>query len=455
MKENILTALQNKTTLTLWMNHLLVLYSFLFPISTYASSFIFSLILVLFFIRHNFQEYLFPVFKNPVIQAFILFFLMHILWLIGTENFIQAKHSINVIKYSLFPIIFLSFIDKKFAHFIVSGFIAGILFSELFSYALQLHIIPWKYTLGLIPIYQSASIDDPSPFLNHSHYATSLAFVFIILLYKLIKIPMSKIEKIISLLFILSLSINLSLVGGRIGYLLYLLLIIFLVLYIYRKKFLIPFFIFFILISTFTTLAYNFSPMLQEKVHQSNITIQGIIKGDIDFTTSLGQRIGFWYYSIDTIKENIFFGVGTGDYMDSVTKDIPQNEKNYFIKQLEHPHNIYIQLLLQFGISGLIVFFYLVYQIIKQPGNTSYMQFIKYCIIISILVALTTETFVYRYYMPIFVIIISATIASKDFLKIEEIYYSKKVFLIYFSLIILATVNAKLHFIITALKSMI
>jgi len=452
IKKNI----QDKLTLNLWMNHLLVIYAFLFPISLYSSSFIFSLILILFLIRRNFKEYLLPIIKKDVVQAFMLFFLIHILWLYGTENFIQAKHSINVVKYSLFPLIFLSFIDKKFAKYIIIGFITGMLFSEIFSYALQFHILPWEYSIANIPIYSAAAVGDPSPFLNHSHYASSLAFVSIILIYKLIKNTTTNFEKFISLSFIISISTNLSLIGGRIGYILYIILILFLIAFIYRKKFLTPLLIFTILVGGFFTLAYNFSPLFQQRISQTQTTIAGFSQGKTDFTTSLGQRVGFWYYSTDVIKSNPIFGVGTGDYLDAVRKIIPDNENNYIIKhELEHPHNIYIQLLLQFGVIGLFAFLYLIYKIIIQKTESEYMQFVKYAIIITLLISLLTETFIYRYYLPVFIIIVSATLSSSSYIKSNEILFSKKTVKIYILLLLLAILNAKLHYIIVFFQSLI
>jgi len=452
----IKNVLQDKFTLTLWMNHLLIIYAFLFPISLYASSFIFSLILILFVVRRNFKEYLLPIIKKDVIQAFILFFLIHILWLYGTENFILAKHSINVVKYLLFPIIFFSFIDKNFSKYIVTGFIAGMLFSELFSYALQFHILPSEYSIAKIPIYTVYAIGDPSPFLHHSHYAASLAFVAVLLIYKYIRMTLTTFEKLISLFFIISISINLSLVGGRIGYILYIVLILFLVTFIYRKKLLIPLLIFTIMMSGFFALAYNFSPLFQSKVVQTKNTLNGFLHGKMDFTTSLGARVGFWYYSTTVIKENLILGVGTGDYMDAVQKIIPESKNNYFIKhKLEHPHNIYIQLLLQFGVIGLFIFFYLIYKIIRQETKSEYMQFIKYSIILTILIALLTETFIFRYYLPVFILLISTTLASNSYIEDNTIVFSKTTVQIYALLLLLSIINAKLPYIIIFFKTLI
>lgn len=435
------------------MNHLLIIYAFLLPVSKYAGSFVFFLLLVLFIVRRDYRTYLAPAVSNPVVQAFILFFLIHLAWLAGTDNFHQAKQAINLVKYALFPILFFSFIDKRFSHYIIGGFIAGILFSELVSYAIQFNILPWTLTLFSIPIFEAYAINDPSPFLHHSHYATSIAFVAVVLIYKLIKMNLTLSEKAISIFFIVSISINLTLVGGRIGYLLYVFLILFLTLYTYKTKAFKPLLIILLGIGTFFLLAYTFSPIFSKKIDQSKQTLKGFTNGKMDFTSSFGARIGFNYYAAKIIADNPLFGVGTGDYMDVVQKSIPESQNNHYIKNIYvHPHNIYIMLLLQFGVFGLIFFFYILYQIFRQKNDDDYLNFIKYAIMMAFAIALMTETFWARYYLPLFVLIISVSLSQYTLPAAFIFKPNKKQYVVYFFIIILAAVNAKIHFIIAALK---
>lgn len=451
LKNSILAIVNNKISLTLWMNHLVIIYAFLLPISQYANSFIFFLILTLFILRRNFKEYLTPVFTNKVVQSFILFFSIHIIWLLGTDNFHQAALAIELVQYSLYSIIFLSFIDKRISYYIIGTFIGGILCSELVSYAIQFSILPWKLTLASIPIYEAFSINDPSPFLHHSYYATSLAFVSALLIYKSLIRKLTFIEKVISIFFITSISINLSLVGGRIGYILYILLILFLIIYIYRKTLLKPLLIISIAVGMFFSLAYKFSPIFSNRIEQTRKEVQSVIQ-EMDFTTPLGGRIGFAYYASDVIKENPIFGIGTGDYMDNVRQIIPETSNNYFIKYtLAHPHNIYIMLLLQFGIVGFIAFLNIFYQIYRQKTTDDYLRFVKYTMMIAFATALMTEIF--AYYLPLFVLIISTTLATTQLPKKFTLKFSKNIYISYILLILLATINAKLHFVITVLKN--
>lgn len=446
--------LNNKSTITAWMNHLAIIYAFLLPISHYAGSFIFSLILILFIIRRNLKEYLLPAFKNKVVQAFIIFYLINILWLFGTENFDQAKQVLKFSQYALFPILFLAFIDKRFSPYIIGGFITGILFSEFISYSIQFNLIPWKLAFFSIPIYQAYDINDPSPFLHHSFYASSLAFISALLIYKYLTKNPTLLEKAISLLFIISISINLATVGGRVGYILYIVLILFSIYYIYGKKNLSSLIVAFIGIASFFITAYTYSPIFKNKIKETQHITKEFLNGKMNFHDSLGSRIGFSYYATQVINTNFLLGVGTGDYMDEVKKIIPNTQNNTYIKNtLEHPHNIYIMLLLQFGIIGLLAFLNIFYQLYRYKNSDDYLKFVKYSIMLTIAVALITETFTAPYYFPLFVLIVSSTLSTENLPKEFTCNFSKKTYIYYIVLVCLAAINAKLHFIIALLKT--
>ena len=444
---------KNQTTPTLWMNHLIVIYALLLPISKYANSFIFFLILTLFIIRGNFKEHLTPVVKNKIIQAFVLFFIVHILWLYGTENFSQAKLAISFAKYSLFPIIFFSFLDRRFSYFVISAFTIGILYSELISYFIQLDILPLSLELYKIPIY--ACPGDSSPFLDHSQYSTSLAFVASLLFFTFLTRASENYRKLLELFFIFSISINLFLNGGRIGYLLYLVLLTYVIIFIYGKTLLKPALITLIGIFSFFYLAYLYSPLFQSRTIQTMDEISAL-QNNRDFSTAIGARIGFTYYAKDVIMHHPFFGVGTGDYMDEVKKIIPDIPSNHFMKYtMGHPHNIYTMLLLQFGIIGLMVYFNIFYQIYRSKSHEEYLNFVKYSILLTFFIALITETFLDRFYLPLFVLIISAVFAGRKLPENIKLTLSKKTIFMYFILLLLATLNAKLQFIIQILRTYI
>ena len=87
---------QDKNLLTLWMNNLTVLYAFFLPISGSVKSKIFVLIILLFVLRGNVKA----TFANPVVRAFLYFFLLYVVWLVGTDHWHDAGEMIKRVKYA-------------------------------------------------------------------------------------------------------------------------------------------------------------------------------------------------------------------------------------------------------------------------------------------------------------------------------------------------------------------
>ncbi len=82
---------------------------------------------------------------------------------------------------------------------------------------------------------------------------------------------------------------------------------------------------------------------------------------------TLAQRIAIWDITIDiynegTIKEKLL-GRGSGSYKDNHNKTLQKAEyRKYdylYIQNIEHQHNIYLNLLYQYGLIGLLLFLFL------------------------------------------------------------------------------------------------
>ena len=360
---NIITAKYNNfksQNLTLWMNHLLVVYSFLLPISGRGKTTVFFIIFLLFLIRGDFKFYLRNVITNKIVQAMLLFFVVHIIWLLGTENTQHAKTIIDDMKYLLFPILFLSFLDKNFFLRILTAFIIGMFYSEVISYLVHFDILPYQLIVYGKELYEAASINDPSPFLDHSRYAVFLSFTIAILLYGVLNKSSSTLVKSVSIVFLITATINLSLIGGRIGYITFFAIVIFVVILKYKQK---PLkvliglsLVFFLIFNLF----YSFSELFKSRIDKSIHTISKISNDNTNLNSSFGLRLGFWIYSSKVVEENFLFGVGTGDHLDETKSIIPN--KHAYIKNLSHPHNEYVKTFVQFGFIGFLVFINIFYQ---------------------------------------------------------------------------------------------
>lgn len=369
------------------LNYLLILYAFFIPISNKAPSFILILIALLLLFTNDFKSRFTAIIKDKVVQAFMLFYLIHFIWMIGSEHMDAAIFKAYHYKSIISVIIIAMTIKKEFITKILTSFTAGMLVSELFSYAMALNLkIPLVHLregMGNVPFMQS-----------YTQYATVLSITLGLILYNLLTDKEANIYKRIFLtLFFTSASFNIFIVASRIGYVLYAISIFTVLFFIYRKQFkkiLLPGIL---LIALGYTLAYNFSGLFKERTTQLYHDVISIPDGD--FSTSNGARAGYYFYGTEIIKNNIIFGVGAGDHIGEVKKLILRDEHNQSNKDnllvniwnynCASLHSEYLDNTIQFGIIGLIVFLNIFYQLLSYTQIDNNRRVIQLLLIVSML----------------------------------------------------------------------
>lgn len=412
--------------LTLWLNHLLVIYAFLIPVHNKAKTSVFFVMLLLFLYRMNFVKYLKDALSNKIVQAFIIFYLVWLFGFLYTENLTFAKDSISKAKYLLFPLFFLSFLDKRFSYRVMSAFILGMLFSELISYAIRFEFLPHVLYVQSYEIY-TALIHDPSPFFKHTDHNIGLAIVVALLLYQLLNKKLSITVKLISIFFIITASLNMTFIGSRTGYIMYLFLVTVVLLITYRKNIKKAILLALIGLIPIVFIAYNYSTMINKRVNRTITSINKIIYED-NYSSSIGKRIGATKYSLIVIKENPILGVGTGDYMDELRNSLPPEHE--FIGEISQPHNVYIKTLLQFGIVGLLALFFLFYRLFTYKDCDSYNKGIIVILTSAVMLFMLPGKFYGYFVLPMFVTIVSAMIVKKQ-QSIEYHHMNQKTYLYY------------------------
>jgi O-antigen ligase len=139
---------ESQDKITLWMNHLLVVYAFLIPIHGKAKSSVFFCILILFLYRRNFIYYLKLAFKIELLKYFIFLYLVFVFGMFYTTDISSGMAFMDKAKQLIFPLLFLSFLDTRFSFRVLNAFIFGVLLSELVSYAIHFEIIPPELFIG-------------------------------------------------------------------------------------------------------------------------------------------------------------------------------------------------------------------------------------------------------------------------------------------------------------------
>lgn len=431
IKNNLIKDIYNdvKNRATLYGNHLLVVYAFVSPMYNRAISAVIFLLLALFLIRGDYKKYLIEALSNKIVQALILFVLVNYIWLIGSDDAKMAKIILSNMKYYLYPILILSFVDKRFVFRIIYAFIIGMLLSEFISYLIHFDILPYKLILFNKLIYEAQGINNPAPFLDHYFYNTLLSIVVSILLYNLLVNKNNIYIKLVSMFFIATASINLILVGGRIGYIIYAVLILSTLFSIYRKKFFyIALPIALVLISSFFYFSYQNGGLFKDRIDQAISDKQKLMQEKPNYHTSIGARIGMWKYSIEVIKDNFIFGVGTGDFKTEMLKKTPKEHK--FLSTWQQPHNEYIKHFVQFGLVGFLVFLNIFYQIFRTKNNNKDVQIYLYIFGIALMIMISTNQLL-KPILLVFMLLLSVASAKANFLEKRDTKINKKVISFY------------------------
>lgn len=410
----------DKDLLTLWLNNLLVLYAFLLPISQTIKATVFTYMVLLFVIRGDILKHLKEAFSNKVVRAFAYLFAIYVVGMLWTENIEEGLSAIKSIKYGLYLIIFYVIADGRYIDKVIGAFILGMLISELTSYGIILGILPWKLEIYGILFYQAAAVGDPSPFLNHIHYGVALAFVVLLLLQKAIFTTKYIPLKIMMFVFATTATANIFITGGRTGYITFFLLITTLSIFYLRKLTL----VFLIMLPIIFMIAYNNSDVFKNRVVQTEKNILNLLSDNPNFNTSLGMRGGIYYYGINTIKNNLFFGVGTGDSLDEIKKNTPDKWDN--IKNIQHEHNQFLSVLVSFGLVGFVIFLNIFYQIFKFKQTEKDLKFIMVFATLSIAFGILTTQFNLRFFMPLWVVMLAVTLINRDRRTIENIQLNDK-----------------------------
>ena len=100
-----------------------------------------------------------------------------------------------------------------------------------------------------------------------------------------------------------------------------------------------------------------------------NMTVESIMNFEENKNTSLGERIIFNYNSLTLIKDHLIIGVGTGDFPIEYQKI--NMIKSPTMPNVDNPHNMYILILTQLGLTGLLSMLSIFYFQIKKTLTSS------------------------------------------------------------------------------------
>ena len=158
--------------------YLLIALAFLLPLTVFGGNLIIVIIVILWLISGNYKSKFNQIINTKLLLASIVFFFLHVIGLLWTEDLEWGFHIIHKMWYFLllYPILY-NIVKREDINLYISVFLLAISITEALSYLVWFEIIdPFK----------NATVYDPTPFMSHVSYNPILAFAAYLVLHKIL-----------------------------------------------------------------------------------------------------------------------------------------------------------------------------------------------------------------------------------------------------------------------------
>lgn len=323
---------------------------FAIPTSTALLNLGALLLLIAFLTNKEFIKNLSTTIKNPFsIFGILLLILMSIATLWSTAPTEEIVHGLTKMRaFYLIPVFLAVFLDQKNAAGLLYGFMIGVFISLLLSFSMY---------FGDFYAFKAYE-NNWSVFYAQGYPAYFLSIFSIILLAGVLTKSFSRFTSIVAIILIfLSVFNVLFLTISRTGQISIILMIL-VVLFFYNKKISFLAGIPLLLLSIFILPIY--SSNISERFAIAFTEVQEFEKGN--YVSNTGLRLEYQKNTLNLIKESPIFGHGTGSFVTEYTKRLSEDEEMH----LQQPHNDYLFVTAQIGISGIVILFGLMLSAIMQ-----------------------------------------------------------------------------------------
>jgi len=323
------------------------------------------------------------VFANRAIQVLFLYFLYNfiaLLW-VEPENLSAAIKAVSKYWYYLVIPIMVAKLQKEYIPILIASFLGGVVLSVLLSYGIFFELIEMKH----------GTPDDPTPIMRHLDFGLFLAFSSLLLLNRLIHSGQLKYKIFYFLLFIF-VAADIFILGGRVGYVVFIPVLFILLLYHFEHKFRALLGAVVVLGITLIS-AYNFS---QPFKYRADMTIEsmGKLYHEQNYCTSWGMRAGAFVVAKEVVSHNPLFGVGNKDHIDALQEIIrTQYPDMECFSWYMHYHNQYLEIITQIGLVGLLLFLAIFYFLLRLKFQSKEFETIKILFVSVYLVGFMAEPF--------------------------------------------------------------
>jgi len=344
--------------------YLLIAAFFFLPLTVLANNLAIWLIAIIWFATGDYEAKFKSILANKLSLASIAFYLIHLISLLWTEDYLWGLEILRkMLPFITILPIFLTLTYKENLKYYVGAFLSAIFISVCLSYSV------W---LGFIEPFGHATVSNPTPIVSHISYNPFLAFAFYLVVNHLLSsATLSQVWRILYTFFSFTICINMFITGGRAGQVMFFVALILLVFQHFRRSQIRASIISLSLVVAISFTAYQTSPIFKERVDS---VADNIVNYESNRNTAVGQRITFLVNSFELFKRSPVIGVGVGDYPSEY--EVVSNKNTPEVDLTSQPHNMYMLIMSQLGLVGLMSFFSIFYYQFRIALRSNY-EFVK------------------------------------------------------------------------------
>jgi len=403
--------------------YLLILLAFLMPLTVFGANLIIVIIVTLWLFSGDYRSKYQQIVSNKLLMASVIFFSLHVIGLIWTEDIIWGFEIVHKMWYFLllFPVLF-TIMQKEYIRYVVFAFLVSIGITEILSYLVWFEIVP---------PFKNAVVSNPTPFMSHISYNPILAFAIYLVSHEIFfNKALNKLQFFLYSFFAISMSINMFITGGRAGQVVFFWLIAILIFQFFNAEKIKSLIVILILIPGIFFTAYQSSDLFKVRVdsalediirYDGGLDIRKSSDGDyiyphLNINTPLGERISYAIYSWKIFTDSPIIGVGTGGFPLAYQKI----NAIYSPKMVttDHPHNMYSLIAVQLGLVGLVSFLSIFYYQIKLSSQSSsrFIRDVGVTLPLMFLLIMFSDSYLLGHYTTLMFVFFSSFL-YKDFEK--------------------------------------
>ena len=327
---------------------LLIILAFIFPLTVFGGNVIIVIIVLIWLLSGDYKLKLTQIIGSKVLIASLIFFILHVVGLIWTEDLHWGFEIVHKMWYFglLFPILY-TIVKEPYIKFYLFAFILAIAFTATLSFLVWFGVLNPEH--GFFGLLKADNANRPNIFMSHISYNPILTIAIYLLLHEIfLNINLRRFKFFLYSFLSVAFSINMFITGGRAGQIMFFAMIAILIFQFFNNEKIKALIAVAILIPGIFFTAYQTSNLFEARVNSvfSDITMFS----DNKFT-STGLRITFALNSWQIFKKNPFIGVGTGDFPSEYKKVNLINTPS--LPNATNPHNMYTLISVQLGLLGL------------------------------------------------------------------------------------------------------